>query len=472
LSAKSPKRSATKIASADRYIPNRSFVDFDFCNHILNQNENEDSSSSGDGGQVDTKVERLISEISGPLNKRLIGCFDNSNSDHPTSPVRDRHFSDSFQEAKDNSHEKVSSPKKTITRSVPNGPSKILDAPDLVNDYYLNLLHWGKNNIMSVALKNSVYLWNADDSSITNLLTLENDDIVTSVQFSPTDNTIAVGTQSNTVQIWDSAKCVKLRDLRGHSARIGSLSWNNGNFLSSGSKDSLILNHDIRQHRNIVSRFVGHNQEVCGLTWSHDGTTLASGGNENMLCLWDLNMSNRESDSNAGLQSSQYYEPRSIIHDHQAAVKALAWCPWQRNVLASGGGSADRTIRIWNTATSNPPSTKVIDTGSQVCAIQWNEHYKELVSSHGYSDNQLILWKYPTMTKIREFRGHTQRVLHMVKSPDGCTICTASADETIRFWDIFSCNGKPPSSINSSKSAGQLRVLGNSSPYGRGMSIR
>ena len=26
----------------------------------------------------------------------------------------------------------------------------------------------------------------------------------------------------------------------------------------------------------------------------------------------------------------------------QAAVKAIAWCPWQRNLLASGGGTADR----------------------------------------------------------------------------------------------------------------------------------
>ena len=24
---------------------------------------------------------------------------------------------------------------------------------------------------------------------------------------------------------------------------------------------------------------------------------------------------------------------------HQAAVKALAWCPWQKHLLASGGGT-------------------------------------------------------------------------------------------------------------------------------------
>jgi cell division cycle protein 20 (cofactor of APC complex) len=106
-----------------------------------------------------------------------------------------------------------------------------------------------------------------------------------------------------------------------------------------------------------------------------------------------------------------------------------------RNVLASGGGTADRTIRIWNTALGT--NLKTVDTGSQVCSIQWNSHQRELVSSHGFSDNQLILWKYPTMTKVQEFTGHTSRVLHLAKSPSGGTICSASADETLRFWDIF-----------------------------------
>ena len=43
------------------------------------------------------------------------------------------------------------------------------------------------------------------------------------------------------------------------------------------------------------------------------------------------------------------YKPRAIFRDHSAAVKALAWCPWQRDLLASGGGSRDKTIKFWNT---------------------------------------------------------------------------------------------------------------------------
>ncbi len=36
----------------------------------------------------------------------------------------------------------------------------------------------------------------------------------------------------------------------------------------------------------------------------------------------------------------------------------------------------------------------------QVCALQWNTHEKEILSSHGFSQNQLCLWKYPSMVKV------------------------------------------------------------------------
>ena len=44
--------------------------------------------------------------------------------------------------------------------------------------------------------------------------------------------------------------------------------------------------------------------------------------------------------------------------------QALDWCPFQRNVLASGGGTADRHIRFWNVGSGNCLSS--IDTHSQV----------------------------------------------------------------------------------------------------------
>ena len=217
--------------------------------------------------------------------------------------------------------------------------------------------------------------------------------------------------------------------------------WNQ-HWLSTGSRDSAIINHDVLSRNSIVSIYRGHEQEVCGLKWNEDGTTLASGGNENFLCLWDAAMSRPTGNS------SNRYSPRPVLKQHKAAVKALDWCPFHRGLLASGGGTADRCVKFWNT--SNGTLVNSIDTGSQVCSIIWSRHQRELCTSHGYSENQLILWKFPTMVKIKELVGHTNRVLNMEMSPDGTSVVSAAADETLRFWNVF---GNP-------KIAGTANLLG------------
>jgi len=317
------------------------------------------------------------------------------------------------------------------TRYIPNAPERILDAPDLLDDYYLNLIDWGASNVLAVALGQSVYLWNAETGGIDELFQCEaEDDYITSVKFVQEGaGYLAVGTNFCETQLWDVEHGKKLRSMQGHEARVSSLAWNQ-HILSSGSRDSTIVHHDVRIRHDKVGVLAGHKQEVCGLRWSPDGGTLASGGNDNLLCIWDA----RYSDSSRG-QSVATQAPRLTITDHCAAVKALAWCPHQRNVLASGGGTADRTIKIWNAA--NGACLNSVDTGSQVCSLLWNPHEKELLSSHGFSQNQLCLWKYPSMVKTKELSGHTARVLHLAPSPDGTMVCSAAADETLRFWKIF-----------------------------------
>ena len=125
--------------------------------------------------------------------------------------------------------------------------------------------------------------------------------------------------------------------------------------VNSGSRDALVLQHDARARQHRTATLVGHQQEVCGLSWSADGATLASGGNENYLCLWDAARSGQAQPSECA--------PRAIMRQHQAAVKALSWCPMHRNLLASGGGTADRTIKFWNADTG--AILHSVDTGSQ-----------------------------------------------------------------------------------------------------------
>ena len=61
----------------------------------------------------------------------------------------------------------------------------------------------------------------------------------------------------------------------------------------------------------------------------------------------------------------------------------------------------------------------------------------EIVSTHGYSLNQIIVWKYPSMQKLATLTGHTTRVLYLAMSPDGQSVVTGAGDESLRFWNVF-----------------------------------
>lgn len=233
----------------------------------------------------------------------------------------------------------------------------------------MNLLSWGANNYLAVALSKTLYLWNAATGDIKELMNVESDadNYISSVSFIPNSgNHIAIGTAQNTVQLWDVQQGRQLRTLRGHSGRVGSLSWNN-HILSSGSKDNTIIHHDVRVQNNVIGRMSHHTQEVCGLAWSPDGTYLASGANDNTLIIQEA--------SNIQNLSIQ---PKHVLTEHQAAVKALAWSPHERNLLASGGGTADRCIKFWNA--SSGAMLNSIDTGSQVCSLAWSPMEKEILS--------------------------------------------------------------------------------------------
>ncbi|CAF4187436.1 unnamed protein product, partial [Rotaria magnacalcarata] len=57
------------------------------------------------------------------------------------------------------------SPKKSIRR-IPKVPYKVLDAPDLHDDFYLNLIDWSSSNVLSVGLGACVYLCNAQSNNV------------------------------------------------------------------------------------------------------------------------------------------------------------------------------------------------------------------------------------------------------------------------------------------------------------------
>ncbi|CAI9302226.1 unnamed protein product [Lactuca saligna] len=396
----------------DRFIPNRSAMDFDYAHYMLNEAKKGKENPMASSPSKEAYRKHLAESFN--MNRTRILAFKNK----PPTPMDaiPSDCSTSVQQSK---------PAKA-RRYIPQTSERTLDAPDLVDDYYLNLLDWGSSNVLAIALGSTVYLWDATDGNTSELVTVEDEaGPVTSVKWAPDGHHISVGLNNSDVQLWDSTSNRLLRTLKGcHQSRVGALDWNN-HILTTGGMDGQIVNNDVRIRSHIVDTYSGHHQEVCGLKWSASGQQLASGGNDNLLHIWDR--------STASSNSPTQWLHR--LEDHTAAVKALAWCPFQGNLLASGGGGGDKCIKFWNTHTG--ACLNSVDTGSQVCALLWNKNERELLSSHGFTQNQLTLWKYPSMVKMAELTGHTSRVLFMAQSPDGCTVASAAGDETLRFWNVF-----------------------------------
>ncbi|KAI3929184.1 hypothetical protein MKX01_006420 [Papaver californicum] len=256
----------------------------------------------------------------------------------------------------------------------------------IIDDFYLNLLDWGSSNVLAIGLGYTVYLWDATESSTTELLTVDEDTgPITSVSWAPDGHHIAVGLNNSEVQLWDYT----------HLTEFGTMDWNK-HILSTGGMDGLIINNDLRIRNHIMETYKGHDQEVCGLKWSPSGQQLSSGGNDNLVHIWNISVASSNT-------STQWF---LRLENHTAAVRPVAY------------------IKFWNTHTG--ACLNSVDTGSQVCSLLWNKNERELLSSHGYTENQLTLWKYPSMVKM---------VISL--SPDGCTVASAAGDETLRFWTVF-----------------------------------
>lgn len=445
------RSSRRSVLYSDRFIPNRSASRLDFGFSALgdfgskgeNQNNRDSQSNVTEAKEGNSTYNLLLqSEILG-LDAASVrsDASDRKTSDGgrqrnqegrmPCSPISMLRYkaakstsnNDNFRAAfslsplSSASRRLMSRPVKA-KRKIAKVPFKVLDAPALQDDFYLNLVDWSSLNVLAVGLGSCVYLWSACTSKVTKLCDLGPEDLITSVSWSQRGHQMSVGTNKGEVQLWDTVACKHVRSMGGHSARVGTMAWN-AHVLATGSRDRHIFQRDMRVAQPTIRKLSGHKQEVCGLKWSFDDQQLASGGNDNKLFIWDASTTT----------------PLARFNEHTAAVKAIAWSPHQHGLLASGGGTADRRIRFWNTLTGTALSC--VDTDSQVCNLTWSKNVNEIVSTHGYSLNQIIVWRYPSMTKVATLTGHTYRVLYLAMSPDGQTIVTGAGDETLRFWNVF-----------------------------------
>ena len=398
-------RSKSKERSNDRYIPSKISSDL-FSMYVndfyINDNHNKTASPTTKNSKNKDYYELLKKSLS-PEYKKSEPVFSYSKkSVIEPSPLKMRD-----QNIEINNK---------IRRINPN-PYKILDAPNLMDDFYLNLLDWSAKNLIAVGLANELYTLLPSTNKTQIIDKLPPSNYFCSVSFTHEGDYLSMGTNEGEVKIFDLNKEKFIFSNFLHSERIGSLAWN-ACLLASGSRDNSIKFTDFRSNK-LIAINSSHKQEICGLKWSPNDFLLASGGNDNKISLFDL----------------KKQAELAKLHNHTAAVKALAFPHQNPSILISGGGSSDRTIRKWNINTLIEED--VIDTGSQVCNLIVSKTSEEIVSTHGFSLNQINVHKLKNLEKIGTLLGHSMRVLYLAGSPDGENIVTGTGDETLRFWNVF-----------------------------------
>lgn len=331
-------------------------------------------------------------------------------------------------------------------RPVSMQPIKVLDAPNLRDDFYTTLLAWSSKGDLAVGLADNVYLWNNTDGT-TQVPEDFSDQFVSSLAFSYHGDILAIGRVDGMVQFWSKGEYAPRLEL-AHAGDIGCMTWRPKHPLRSKSKNDLLVgahNGKIYYYEiewtnssanarllKIISN--AHQEQICGLAWNIDGTQFATGGNDNFVCLFD----------------ALRLEKPKIVWQHFAAVKALAFCPWQKSLLATGGGSHDKRIRFYHTHTG--ALINMIDCGGQVTSLTWSPTYREICATFGYSfsdiSHRIAVYAWPTLKLLVSIpAGHPElRAIYAVntvgknengENVGGGTIVVAASDETVRFYKMW-----------------------------------
>lgn len=359
----------------------------------------------------------------------------------------------------------------------------VLEADGLRDDFYCSILAYShRADCLAVGLGSKAYLWNEERGLIHPPPQLEvhppvhRPAYITSLAFSSEAGgkaILALGRVDGRLMLWSpldteprfmpltmphSAAHISFRPqtIRRQSQRHESMMADNevllvgddyGNvwvFLVEWPKEQDRFLYGWDGGLALIAKIDVHVQQICGIAWSSDGEYFSTGGNDNLCCLFQANvlfgslpnevastMSIRRDASGSQFVS---LGPNGMPHvllglEHvrhswrlTAAVKAMAFCPWQRGLLAAGGGSNDRCIHFYHTMSGACLAT--IDCAAQVTSLIWSSNRREIAATLGFPQPEhpyrIVVYAWPSCEQVVAIPWHDEmRALYAIPYPGG-----------------------------------------------------
>ena len=158
---------------------------------------------------------------------------------------------------------------------------------------------------------------------------------------------------------------------------------------------------------------IGHRDSINSVVFSNDGRYIASGSADKTIKLWD---------TSTGEQIQTFA--------HKSNIESVAFSP-DGHSLASG--SFDNTIKLWDIKTGNCLDTFIGHSGA-VFSVKYSPDSQQLAT--GSDDSTIKLWDINSAKCINTLKGHSKRVNSVAYSPDNKSVASGSNDKTVKIWDV------------------------------------
>lgn len=279
-----------------------------------------------------------------------------------------------------------------------------------------------------------------------------------------TGSIVAVGTASGTVQLWDAAKQVMVREITEHTQRVGASCWSSAHCLATGSRDHSVLVHDIRLPSTTPAVSSTTTASPRGST-SRDfvreiAAAMTSSGRRRrsleMLHLEDHDDGDGDGLGSMGITSFDSMEEPTPFRRLSASADASSMptsssatptsTPAHRHILTSLYSPEDEIM-----LSPIQPFTPLPQSATQ--SLLERSDIVDISRENSSSNNISSASRRSRSTVIMTLESHSQEVCGLKWSPDGQQLASGGNDNVLCVWDIAGASRS--SSINTNRQSGQ-----------------